>query len=77
MDNIVLTIKIQGHTSIMTEDKEEGLFTMSCLERGGAIITGKTKEECLSKFNEAMGLSIAVAKLLEFGRSRTFDYKKN
>lgn len=75
--NIVLETKIEGHTAIMVEDKEEELFTMSCLERGGAIISAKTKEECLETFKEAMGLSVAVAKLMEFGRSRTFNYKNN
>ena len=74
--NIVLETKIDGHPSIMVEDKEEGLFTMSCLGKGGPIITGKTKDECLKTFKEAMGLSIAVAKLYEFERSGTFNYKK-
>jgi predicted RNase H-like HicB family nuclease len=74
--NIVLKIKVEGYTAIMVEDKEEGLFTMSCLEKGGAIITGNTKEECLEKFKKAMGLAVAVAKLAEFGRSRTFNYKR-
>lgn len=73
--NIVLKTKIEGYTAIMVKDKEEGLFTMSILERGGPIITGNTKEECLDTFKEAMGLSVSVAKLIEFGKTKTFDYK--
>lgn len=75
--DIVFETKIEGYAAIMTESKEDGLFTMSCLGRGGAIIVAKTKEECLATFKEAMGLSVSVAKLMEFGRTGTFDYKKN
>ncbi len=75
--NIVLETKIEGYPSIMVEDKEEGLFTMSCLGKGGAIITGKTKEECLENFKEAMAMMVAVMKLMEFGRTGTFNYKNN
>lgn len=57
-----LEIKIDGRTAIMVEDKEAGLFTMYLLEKGGPIITGKTKEECLEKFKEAMGLAIVIGK---------------
>jgi predicted RNase H-like HicB family nuclease len=74
--NVVLETEIEGYPSIMVEDKEEGLFTMTCLGKGGAIIVGKTKEECLENFKEAMGLSVAIAKLMEFERTGTFNYKK-
>jgi predicted RNase H-like HicB family nuclease len=74
--DIVLKTKVEGYTAIMVKSKEDGLFTMSCLERGGAIIVAETKEECLATFKEAMGLAVSVAKLLEFGRSGTFNYKR-
>ena len=69
---IVLRTKINGYDSIMTEDVEEKLFTMSCLERGGAIIVGKTKEDCLEKFKEAMNLAVAVKKLMTFSETGHF-----
>lgn len=72
--NICLETKIDDHAAMMVES-EDG-FTMSLLERGGPIITGRTKEECLEKFREAMDLMVSVMKLMEFGRSKTFDYKK-
>lgn len=72
---ISLKTKIEGHAAMMVES-EDG-FTMSLLEKGGPIITGRTKEECLETFKEAMGLAVSVARLCEFGRSGTFNYKKN
>jgi len=69
-------MKIHGYEAKMVEDKDGGGFTMFCPNiKGGAIITGKTKEKCLEDFKEAMGLAVAVAKLMEFGRTRTFNYK--
>lgn len=66
---------VNGYKTVITYDKEERLYTMSCLERGGAIVSARTKNECSEKFTEAMGLAVSVAKLMEFSRSRTFNYK--
>jgi len=53
-------------TALIFEDKEEGIFTMSLLERGGPIIMAPTLEEVKEKFIEAFEANIAIATLRGF-----------
>jgi len=57
-------------TALIYEDKEEGIFTMSLLERGGPIIMAPTIEEVKEKFMEAFAASIAIASLRGFSKKK-------
>ena len=71
-------ITIDGHSVSAIKNVKTGEFTL-CLkfESGGPIISGKTLEEATEKFKEALMLSKAAKKLMNFKETGKFFTEEN
>lgn len=52
--------------TIIFEDKENGVYTLFTLEKGGPIISDASLDKAKEKFKDALELALVVQKLLYF-----------